>query len=367
MGGDRVLPDDLRMEILSSVKPDRSKREEIEKNASDLLGAVNETLREMSLHDVNTMLVGSVSKGTMTTDPDLDIFLIFPADTGVEELERIGLRVGSAVLNDAEKKYTQHPYMTGTFRGMNADIVPCLSMPRGSRVVTAVDRTPYHTEYINANLRGDQRDEVRLLKSFLKGIGAYGAEDVVCGFSGYLTELMVIRFGDFDGVIRHLSSLRFDDPPPASFEVVRSTGKNRNPPEILKFDSDPYMREVPLDDEVYRKMFPRDSLIFIDPVDPTRNVASPVSEETLSHANRKARSLIEKPSVNSFWPASKRPVLPGDDIPIPGIFGDHIIHILDLPEGNPGIVISQLRRSLGRCRDELKRSGFESVEIGFPY
>ena len=52
-----------------------------------------------------------------------------------------------------------------------------------------------------SNLRPEQHDQVRLLKQFLKGIGVYGADAKVCGFSGYLAELLVLRYGDFDQAI----------------------------------------------------------------------------------------------------------------------------------------------------------------------
>jgi tRNA nucleotidyltransferase (CCA-adding enzyme) len=112
-------------------------------------------------------------------------------------------------------------------------------------------------------------------------------------------------------------------------------------------------------------MFQNDSLIFIDPVDPSRNVASPVSFATLSHVSRMAKMIEEKTVIDFFWPFSRRPISPGKGDLISSYPGGYIGHRMDLPEGNPGIVISQLRRSIGRCRDELLRSGFESVEIGF--
>ncbi len=36
----------------------------------------------------------------------------------------------------------------------------------------------------------------------MKGIGVYGAVNKVCGFSGYLAELLILKCGDFVGVIK---------------------------------------------------------------------------------------------------------------------------------------------------------------------
>ena len=46
------------------------------------------------------------------------------------------------------------------------------------------------------------RGEVRLLKKFMQGIGVYGAEIKVGGFSGYLCELLIMKYGSFTQTIR---------------------------------------------------------------------------------------------------------------------------------------------------------------------
>jgi len=45
------------------------------------------------------------------------------------------------------------------------------------------------------------------LKQFMKGIGVYGSELRRRGFSGYLTELLVINYGSFLGVLKEASSI----------------------------------------------------------------------------------------------------------------------------------------------------------------
>ena len=196
-GSRRGIPPELQEVVLEAAYPSKDERDHIKEVSRDLLKDSRKILDDIGLKDVEPRIVGSVAKGTMMNDPDIDLFLLFPSETDKTDLEIEGLKVGRMLLLEPEKRYTQHPYLTGNYRGTRCDVVPCFVLEPGTRVSTAVDRTPLHTEYINERLQEDLRKDVVLLKSFLKGIGSYGAEDTVQGFSGYLTELLVLYFGSF--------------------------------------------------------------------------------------------------------------------------------------------------------------------------
>ena len=57
----------------------------------------------------------------------------------------------------------------------------------------AADKSPFHTEYVTNKLDEEKRDQVRLLKKFLKSLGIYGAEIAKNGFSGYVTEVLILK------------------------------------------------------------------------------------------------------------------------------------------------------------------------------
>ena len=92
--------------------------------------------------------------------------------------------------------------------GFEVDLVPCYALPDASRIRSAVDRTPFHTRFVLSSLDDVKRGQVLLLKQFMKGIGVYGAEAKVQGFSGYLTELLIIKYGDLLNVLRAASGWR---------------------------------------------------------------------------------------------------------------------------------------------------------------
>ncbi len=224
-------------------------------------------------YDGNAILVGSVAKGTHLKNPDIDIFLRFPKELNREELKKLGIEIGKSILPDGFAKYAEHPYWRGIYNGFDVDIVPCYMIDSPDEKLSAVDRTPFHTEYVKKNLKVEQRDEVRLLKAFLKGIGVYGAEAKIQGFSGYMTELLILKYGSFLNTLKAASRWKR--------RVYLHLGNGNR-----KF---------------------REPLVFIDPVDPERNAASAVSEEKKSLLTHASISYLDSPKLEFFFP---NPVVP---------------------------------------------------------
>ena len=98
------------------------------------------------------------------------------------------------------ERFAEHPYLQLIVEGYRVDIVPCYNAKPGEWQ-SATDRTPYHTDYIKKHLDAGLRGEVRLLKRFMQGTGVYGAEIKVGGFSGYLCELLIMKYGSFAGTM----------------------------------------------------------------------------------------------------------------------------------------------------------------------
>ena len=227
-------------------------------------------LKKLKLN-VKVRFVGSVAKGTFLSDPDLDLFLLFPSDISREELENVGLKIGEEVLH-GERMYAEHPYTRGVFEGMEVDMVPCYALENTDKLLSAVDRTPFHTDYVLSKLSEEQKDDVRLLKAFMKGVGTYGAEPNTRGFSGYMCELLVIHYGSFENVIKAAADWR---------EGVTIAVEKRGPP-----------------------MF--GPMVVHDPVDPKRNVASAVYIDTLALFIVACKSYLKEPTERFFFPVRRR-------------------------------------------------------------
>lgn len=263
----------LRSHVLRRIKPGAVLTRRAEA-AAKRLGERARAAAHRRHVEIEPVLVGSLAKGThLLPEPDIDLFLLFDSDTSRAQLEKFGVAIGKSILRQPTLRYAEHPYVHGRYAGFAFDVVPAYHIETISGRLSAVDRSPFHTDYVRQNLESAQRDEVRLLKQFLKGIGCYGAETAIGGFSGYLAELLVLKYGTFWDC---LESLR---------EVT--------PPLLLAMDGP----APPLGG----------SLVFVDPVDPARNAAAAVTMEKLSTFLRACRAFTGAPRLEFFWPRPVRP------------------------------------------------------------
>ncbi len=228
-------------------------------------------------YKINAKMMGSVAKETfLKGDKDLDIFIFFPLKMPKDELEKKGLEIGKSLFNHFKGEYVieyaEHPYTKGKIKNFDIEIVPAYVLKDTSQLKSAVDRTPFHTEYVKKNLKN--KDDVLLLKKFLKGIECYGSDLKTQGFSGYLCELLVIKYSSILGVLESAQKWR-------------------------------YMQAISLENKInvknIRKTFRDQPLIFIDPTDKNRNVAAVLSEEKMAKFIFHARKFMEKPLECYFF------------------------------------------------------------------
>lgn len=202
-------------------------------------------------YGLSSLLVGSVGKGTFVKDDkDLDIFVLFPPETPREILKEKGLKIGKSFFESRNMPYNQayaeHPYISGIVDGYDIEIVPCYEVDDPQNMLSSVDRTPFHLSYVLEHLKDAQKDEVRLLKRFLKAQKLYGADARTQGFSGYLCELLIIAHDSFENLVANASLWG----PQTRIKLADSGAAFKDP------------------------------LVCIDPVDATRNAASAVSVTT---------------------------------------------------------------------------------------
>lgn len=331
--GYRPVATDMSIEdeVLRRLRPTSEQRERVDRAVGSILDAVRHAVQEI-LMDIKVMLVGSVAKDTYVGSPDLDIFLLFPPTVQRKELERIGLAIGREVLADGEARYAEHPYIHGTWEGLEVDLVPCFAVKDTSELRSAVDRTPFHTQYINSNLKEGQHDQVRLLKQFMKGIGTYGAEARTQGFSGYLVELLILRHGGMHEVLEAASCWKKGE-----MMMLGERGRSF-----------------------------KDPLVFYDPVDRDRNVASALSLNNLALFIHAAQEYLSRPSLRFFFPQERKP------LPLHGMKnmmrerGTELLVVrLDRPDLIDDDLYPQARRTLDGAADLLERRGFKVYDRSF--
>jgi tRNA nucleotidyltransferase (CCA-adding enzyme) len=314
----------LEDDVLKEIKPTAAEDKKVEAVIELLKKKVLDSSRKLDAH-IEVMLVGSVAKATHLKDPDIDLFMLFPESTELEELKTKGLAVGKKVLGGKEH-FAQHPYVRGVFQGYQVDLVPCFRIRDTREKMSAVDRTPFHTEFVKKNLKEGEADQVRLLKRFMKGVECYGAEAKVQGFSGYLCELLVMRFGSFRGVLEDATDWKVGD------TLV-----------LPEFEEKDF----------------REPLTFVDPVDSSRNVASAVAPETLLRFVMASRAYLADPNRKFFFPTERAP---WDAAKIRAVAGKRLDSLLSVSFDRldliDDVVYPQLRKSLSNITATLERADF---------
>ncbi|MEM1611374.1 MAG: CCA tRNA nucleotidyltransferase [Sulfolobales archaeon] len=263
-------------EVLNRIRP----REDELREAYRVYRIIRERLERAFPQDLFSIeLYGSIAKGTaISGDLDLDIFILTPREYGREWIRENFLRLAKDALGDIpyEERYAEHPYLRAKPGSIEADIVPALKISRASEAMTAADRTPFHTEYVRKMLSEEGKDHVRLLKKFMKGVGVYGAEIRVGGFSGYVAELLVITYGGF-------------------LEVIERASRWRPPVVIIPPGCD-------ISESDARRLFKGSPFILPDPVDSRRNAGAAVTLKTLSEFIVASKLYLANPSQRFFEP-----------------------------------------------------------------
>ncbi|GAB6879401.1 CCA tRNA nucleotidyltransferase [Halorubrum gandharaense] len=313
--------------VRERVTPDADERERLRETAAALVERAQAAIADLPV-EADVVQVGSTARGTWVAgDRDIDLFVRFPPDLDREQLETYGLEVGHAVLPEGHEEYAEHPYVKGTHDGFDVDLVPCYAVETAGDIQSAVDRTPFHDAYLTERLDDDLASDVVLAKRFLKGIGAYGSDLRTEGFSGYLTELLVVELGGFLPLV----------------ESVRSW----HPP-------------VEFDPENHAATTFEDPLVVVDPTDPNRNVAAVLSAENLARFQHYARDLLADPREELFFPTAPEP------LDAAGV-RDHIERrgttpvavVFDAPDLVEDQLWPQLRRSLDGVVGGLHDRGFD--------
>ena len=245
-------------DVLEKIRPDKKEKEKI--------ANISKKLKDKAVREnVEPLIVGSVAKETNLKGADIDLFIKFNKNI---DLKQEGLEIARKILPDGKELYAQHPYLRGEIEGIGLDVVPCYIINDSSNSISAVDRTPFHTKWVNDNIQGKE-DEVRLAKQFLKGAGAYGANAAVGGFSGYLVEILIIKYGNFKNLIEEISQWK----PPVIIQKVEGV--------------------------------PEASMMLQDPVDEKRNVSAGVTLKGIGAAILASKAFLNKPTIEFFFPKNK--------------------------------------------------------------
>ena len=173
---------------------------------------------------VDYVIGGSYAKGTFVDDGhgDIDVFVRFPTSLSDEEFKQKTLDMGNEVLKDYPRfrKFGQHPYTESFMNQTRLNLVGAFAIKKGEPVRSAADRSPFHVEHVS-KFSKEKKNEIKKLKTLLKSINLYGADNKKQGFSGYASEILIDKYGTVDGVKEFFAN---NDKP---FELIDPVDKNR--------------------------------------------------------------------------------------------------------------------------------------------
>lgn len=329
--------DQILKNVLKKIKPTKKEEIKIKSLSERALKVAND---EAAKYKAKAIMAGSLTRNTwLPNKNEIDIFVMFPKDLPAKKLEELGLKTGKAIIERLKGKwrveYAQHPYIRGVVSKIQIDVVPCYKLEKGDKIISAVDRTQFHVQYLNEKLPAKASDDVRLLKQFLKAHDLYGADAKTGGFSGYLCELLIIKYGNFLNLLKTT----------ASWKVK----------EIIDIENQ-WKQE---DYNHLKKKFKDEILIVIDPVDKERNVASPISAQTFYKFKKISLEFLKNPAEKMFFREQGRPLTTKEFDKYTKSRGTDIIAIVfKPPKVVPDILWPQLRKATKRLESILEEYEF---------
>jgi len=326
--------DNVCAEVLKRVTPNAKERRHVLTLAENLRKRVIEASKEAGVK-AEVRVEGSVAKDTwLSEEPEIDIFMRVPATMPREAFGTVCLEIARKVTKGYKQieRFAEHPYLEAVVDKITINIVPCYNVKQGEWI-SATDRTPFHTDYVKPLLNEKVCGEVRLLKRFMKGIGVYGAEIKIGGFSGYLCELLTLNYKSFANILESFADWK----------------------ERKIIDIEGYYKERK--DEV-KKIF-EEPLIIIDPVDKGRNAAAAVRKERIDELIVAARTFLKNPHLNLFYP----PVTKAYDLKLNQTMASRGSALVFIKFGRvravPDVLWGQLYKSQKSLRKMLQQHDFE--------
>jgi tRNA nucleotidyltransferase (CCA-adding enzyme) len=324
-------------EVLKEITPTNEEIKKLHSVAKDVFTTAKKEARKVH---ADVMLAGSITRDTwLPGKKEFDLFILFPPKLKTKELEKKGLALGKKIFiklgGTWRIDYAQHPYVSGNIDGIEVDIVPSYNVKSAEQLQSAVDRTPFHVRYIEKKLKKNMSSQVRLLKQFLTSHNLYGADAKTLGFSGYVCELLVIKYKNFINVLKEISKWK--------------------PIEIIDIEKFYNKKEYHNLIKKYGKI-----LILIDPTDKTRNTTAAVSSENFFKFIKLAKEFLQNPLKEYFVTRHEMPISDSEFILNQIQRRTELIFVKFKPPSTvPDILWPQLRRFAERLQSILEETRYE--------
>jgi tRNA nucleotidyltransferase (CCA-adding enzyme) len=301
--------------IRKSVIPSKKTKKLKKQIADEVFTLVKEQIRKYP-EIIGLEFGGSYAKDTwLSKEADIDIFIKFKKSISDERFTEISKKVGFESMKKYNPyvRYSEHPYVEARIMKTKINIVPCYDVNLGEWKSSA-DRSPFHTRFMQNELTTKMRDEVRILKTFLKLTKIYGAEIAKQGFSGYVSEVLILNFGSFENVIKSIAKIQQN-------QVIGKTSK--------VFET---------------------SIVIMDPIDSNRNLAAAISDENIGKFILACR-VFQNNSIIQFYKPKKLK-------PLKNNWENVLVVKFNFKKRSPDIIWGQVKRATASVATQLESGGF---------
>jgi len=260
---------------------------------------------------------GSYAKDTwLPNEADIDIFIKFKKTINDEKFVDISKKIGFESMKKYKPyvRYSEHPYVEAKIKKTKINIVPCYDVNLGEWKSSA-DRSQFHTKYMLNALTPKMKNEVRILKTFLKSTKIYGSEIAKQGFSGYVSEVLILNFGSFENVIKSIAKIQPN-------QIIGNASKTFETP-----------------------------IVIMDPIDNNRNLAAAISNENIGKFVLVCRAFQKNPTLQFF----KSKIIKSSNKNIENV----LVVKFNFKMRSPDIIWGQIKRATTSLSTQLELGGFK--------
>ncbi|MGM5483513.1 MAG: hypothetical protein ACQER9_01195 [Nanobdellota archaeon] len=286
--------------------------------------------------DVEFMIGGSYAKGTHIGNKfDCDIFARFKTEDKdlSKKLKVIVEKVCNYLGLEFIKVKGSRDYFQIYYKNITFEIIPVKYIEDVSEAENIMDFSPFHVAWVKKEIfRKDLRDDIRLMKQFLKSCRVYGAESYIKGFSGHVNDILVLYYGGFIEAIKKI----------AKWDLRKK----------IIIDYCNYYKGKDVEFFMHSSKI-NSSLIVVDPIMKERNAAAALSSECLIKLIECAKYFLKKPSEDYF-------IVPeiNEDY-VKSVFGGKILKVvLKVFNDKKDIAGAKALKSIEYIVKRMKKEGF---------
>ena len=324
-------------EILSKIKPSAKEKQNFNRTTKEFLS-------KLKVKDAKAILGGSGAKGTwLSGNHDVDIFVLFDYSkfkSKSAELSDILEPKLKKAFGKVKRLHGSRDYFQISFERIIFEVVPILKISRSEQAVNITDISPLHAKWVNKKVL--RKEEVLLAKQFFRANRLYGAESHITGFSGYVLEILIAKYGTFEKLLKAAINWKMK-------EVI---------------DTEKYYRGKNVLFEL-NKSKTTSPLIVIDPVDKSRNAAAALSNEKFSLLKKLAKQYLKKPNSSFF---EKREVDHKDLLKATDMKKQNLVFLSIKPlAGKNDVVGTKLLKAFEFMKGKLEVFGIVKADWDFDY